>query len=274
MPSIFVTFLLCVWQYDFGVEKWVLGGQQRSYPSAPQIQLPRSPSEAVASCPPFWLMFSSPQEGRLARHRSSELWEPSLRQRSRSLNGAELRYLHPKVKFLISDSEGDEGYSEDDEGSSTAEDRSTVRQDTDRPPSSTLRRQCHSLKAPGPSSRKRNPTPLRNGRKASSSSLQEYRQGSLDRPRTSSPQRQGQRRPKRRMPVASRSSRQQSLSPQPPSSSPPCHLQLRPATAGHVSSIRNHKPTTPVRYHYCSTPTVDRLSCSVLPKMRIYATQS
>ncbi|XP_061102861.1 ubiquitin-associated protein 1-like [Conger conger] len=241
-------------EYDFSVEKWVLRGLQRRYPSAPRIHLPRSPSEVVASCPPFWLMFSSPQESRLARCRSSDVWEPTLRQRSHSLNAADLRYLHPRVKFIISDSEGDEGYSEDDEGSSTEEDASAAHQDAERPPGSALRRQSPGFKEPGPSSRKLNPTSRRSSRKGSSPSLHEFRQGSLDRPRTSSPQRQGHRRPMRRMQAPSRSSRQQSLSPQPPSKSPPFHLQRRPATAGHVSSIRSHRPTTPSPRPYSRLP--------------------
>ncbi|XP_064192718.1 ubiquitin-associated protein 1-like [Anguilla rostrata] len=244
-------------EYEFSIEKWVLRGLQRSYPSAPQMQLPHSRSEVVASCPPYWLMFSSPQESRLARRRSSDLWEPTLRQRSRSLNAADLRYMHPRVKFLISDSEGDEGYSEDDEGSSTEEDKSTIHEDAERPPSSALRRQFHGLKDLGPSSRNLNPPSPRNVahlRKSSSSSFHEFRKNSLERPRTSSPQRQGQRRPTRRLHSLSRSSRQHSLSPQPPSSSPPCHLQPRPATAGHIPSIKSHKPTTPSLSPYSCLP--------------------
>ncbi|KAJ8340336.1 hypothetical protein SKAU_G00349690 [Synaphobranchus kaupii] len=255
-------------EYEFSREKWVLRRLQRSYPSAPQMQLSRFSSEVVASCPPYSLMFSSPQESRLARRRSGDFWEPSLRQRSQSLNAADLRR---RVKFTISDSEGDEGYSEDDEGSSTEEDARTVRQDAGRPSTAPRR---HNLNDLGPSSRKLNPMALRSVARlwtSSSSSLQEFRQCSLDRPgtgsprmgrpRTGSPQCQGQRRPKRSLYVLSRSSQQQSFSPQPPSSSSPFHLQPRPATAGHIPSIKNHKPTTPSLSPYSCLPPPPSTSC-------------
>ncbi|KAJ8247468.1 hypothetical protein GJAV_G00246790 [Gymnothorax javanicus] len=241
-------------KYDFSIEKWVLVGQQRSYPRVPHMQLSWSPSEVEASCPPHWLMFSSPQESRLARRWSTDLREPTLRQRSRSLNAADMRYMPPRVKFLISDSEEDEGYSEDDERSSTEENRSAVRQDGERPSGSVPKRQIHGFNDLGSSSQKLNPTPQRNTPrppKGSSSSLQEFRQ---ERPRTSSPQRRERRRPKRRLHKLSRSSRQLSLSPQPPTSSPTCHLQPRPATAGHVPSIKHHKPTTPSLSPYSCLP--------------------
>lgn len=61
-------------------------------------------------------MFRSPQESR----RSSYPWAPSPRPRSHSLNSADVRRLHHRaVKFIISDSEDEDGYYEDNEGSST-----------------------------------------------------------------------------------------------------------------------------------------------------------
>uniref|UniRef100_A0A3B4UHJ1 Ubiquitin associated protein 1 like n=1 Tax=Seriola dumerili TaxID=41447 RepID=A0A3B4UHJ1_SERDU len=59
-----------------------------------------SSSGLLPSCPPYWMMFSSPQQSRLASRHSSDFWEPNPRQRSRSLNPAVLR-----TKFTISESE-------------------------------------------------------------------------------------------------------------------------------------------------------------------------
>ena len=86
---------------------------QGGYPSQPSSPVPPSPSEVPASCPPSWLMFSSPQESRLASRHSSDFWEPNPRPRSHSLNPAHLR---SRVKFAISDSEEEgEGHSEEEE---------------------------------------------------------------------------------------------------------------------------------------------------------------
>lgn len=60
-------------------------------------------SGLLPSCPPYWMMFSSPQQSRLASRHSSDFWEPNPRQRSNSLNPAVLR-----AKFTISDSEEEE----------------------------------------------------------------------------------------------------------------------------------------------------------------------
>lgn len=83
----------------------MLTGLQGGYPSQPRPLAPCSPSELLPSCPPYWQMFSSPQQSRLASRHSSDFWEPNPRQRSHSLNPADLR---AKVTFNISDSE-DEG---------------------------------------------------------------------------------------------------------------------------------------------------------------------
>uniref|UniRef100_UPI0037E72620 ubiquitin-associated protein 1-like n=1 Tax=Semicossyphus pulcher TaxID=241346 RepID=UPI0037E72620 len=92
-------------QYGFNLEKWILAGQQ------PVCQAP--------SCPPCWLMFSTPQESRRIKRRSSDPWTPAPRPRSHSLNSADTRWLqHRTVKFLLSDSEDEDGYYEDNEGSS------------------------------------------------------------------------------------------------------------------------------------------------------------
>lgn len=99
-----MTFPFFPLQYGFKVEKWILSGQ----PSLCQ----------APSCPPYWLMFCSPQENCRAGHKSSDTW--SLRPRSHSLNSADARRLHHRtVRFVISDSEDEDGYYEDNESSPT-----------------------------------------------------------------------------------------------------------------------------------------------------------
>ncbi|XP_008403182.1 ubiquitin-associated protein 1-like [Poecilia reticulata] len=89
--------------YEFSLENWVLTGLQNG-PTHHQRPQPFTPlSELLPSCPPYWMMFSSPQQSRLASRHSSDLWEPNPRQRSHSLNPAVLR-----TTFTISDLE-DEG---------------------------------------------------------------------------------------------------------------------------------------------------------------------
>ncbi|XP_058485421.1 ubiquitin-associated protein 1-like isoform X1 [Solea solea] len=92
-------------EYEFNLENWVLTGLQNGFTSQHQPQLSSSSSELLPSCPPYWMMFSSPQQSRLASRHSSDFWEPNPRKRSYSLNPDILR-----TKFTISDSE-DEGES-------------------------------------------------------------------------------------------------------------------------------------------------------------------
>ncbi|KAM6979830.1 uncharacterized protein ubap1lb [Aplochiton taeniatus] len=104
-PEITVSDYLTILQdteYEFSLESWVLTGLQGGYPSQPRTTVPQSSSEFMPSCPPYWLMFSSPQTSRLASRHSSDFWEPNPRPRSYSLDPADLR---AKVKFTISDSE-------------------------------------------------------------------------------------------------------------------------------------------------------------------------
>ncbi|XP_026166860.1 ubiquitin-associated protein 1-like [Mastacembelus armatus] len=93
-------------EYGFSLEKWILSGEQ--------------PVSQAPSCPPYWLMFSSPQESRRACCRNGDVLAPCLRPRSHSLNSADAQWLHHRtVKFLIPDTEDEDGYYEDNEGSST-----------------------------------------------------------------------------------------------------------------------------------------------------------
>lgn len=108
------THLHLCQQYMFSLENWVLQGLQGGYPSQPQPPGPRSPSEVLPSSPPYWHLFSSPQESRLASRHSSDFWEPNPRQRSHSLNPVDMR---TRVKFVISDSEEEEECSSSESGS-------------------------------------------------------------------------------------------------------------------------------------------------------------
>ncbi|XP_016307797.1 ubiquitin-associated protein 1-like [Sinocyclocheilus anshuiensis] len=98
-----------MFQYVFSLENWVLTGFQGGYPTLN----PRSSCEPTATCPPYWMMFSSPQESRLASRWSSDFWEPNPHPRSRSLNAAHYHTMNARVRFTISDSE-DEEFTEED----------------------------------------------------------------------------------------------------------------------------------------------------------------
>ncbi|XP_010881711.4 ubiquitin-associated protein 1-like [Esox lucius] len=127
-------------EYEFTLENWVMtelhGGHHNPREIPPTV--PRKSSDSgetlTPSSPPYWLMFSSPQESRWASRWNSDLKAPALRPRSHSLSSVDTRHLNRQfnphqhrlriIKFLVSDSEDEAGYSEDDEGSST-EDNAT-----------------------------------------------------------------------------------------------------------------------------------------------------
>ncbi|XP_071328995.1 ubiquitin-associated protein 1-like isoform X2 [Trachinotus anak] len=90
-------------EYEFSLEKWVLTGLQSGFTSQHRPQLSSSSSGLLPSCPPYWMMFSSPQQSRLASRHSSDFWEPNPRQRSHSLNPAILC-----TNFTTSESEDKE----------------------------------------------------------------------------------------------------------------------------------------------------------------------
>ncbi|KAF5906165.1 ubiquitin-associated protein 1-like, partial [Clarias magur] len=92
--------------YAFSLENWVLTGMQGGY-GVPSAHPPSVTSKA-ATCPPYRMMFSSPQQSRLAGRWSSDFWEPNPLRRSRSLNAAHLHVMNDTVKFKISDSDEDE----------------------------------------------------------------------------------------------------------------------------------------------------------------------
>lgn len=87
-------------------------------------------------------MSGSAQESCGAAHRGSEPWGPSPRPRSHSLNSADPRWPHQRTaRFLISDSEDEDGYCEDNEGSSS-EDASRRVRSRERPRGETTHHHC------------------------------------------------------------------------------------------------------------------------------------
>ncbi|KPP77591.1 ubiquitin-associated protein 1-like [Scleropages formosus] len=230
-------------EYEFTVENWVLAGLEGGYPRVPQPPLPQSPSEVLPSCPPYWLMFSSPQESRLSSRRNSDLWEPSPRMRSHSLNAAaSMHHLAPRVNFLISDSEGDDGYSEDDEDSTAGEKVSLLSEGREAARGSLMGDKLPDLKG------------LRSSQTRQGSFIpnwKDFRQSSLtvlDTSRGLTPQGRVQRHLKGRQQSLCHVDPNHSLSPlmSPPSSAPSSNLESKPSTDEHISTMKNHHlPLTP-----------------------------
>lgn len=81
--------------------------------SVPNALHPNSPSYVAATCPPYWMLFSSPQQSRLASRWSSDFWEPNPRRRSHSLNAAHFHAMNDGVKFSISNTDDDDSDNEE-----------------------------------------------------------------------------------------------------------------------------------------------------------------
>ncbi|KAI3370676.1 hypothetical protein L3Q82_007238 [Scortum barcoo] len=219
-------------EYEFNLEKLILNGQ-RSVRQAP-------------SCPPYWLMFMSPQESRRTNRRKADTWAaPSPRPRSHSLNSADPRWLHHRtVKFLISESEDEDGYFEDNEGSST-EDAPHPVKSRERPRSAAPRDPVSRVKDMhlGPSTKPDSPQ-SRRGHKGALSSLQDCRPPlrALEQHRpqqASSPTLHGQKNGKKRQRSLGCLGRKYSQN-TPPAGPSPCRLQQqRPSSAGPV--VKNCK---------------------------------
>ncbi|KAM3608976.1 uncharacterized protein V6R79_007899 [Siganus canaliculatus] len=218
-------------EYKFNLEKWILPGQQ--------------PNHLAPSCPPYWLMFSSPQESRRSSRRCSDSWVASPRPRSHSLNSADSRWLHHRtVKFLISESSDEDGYCEDNEGSSTEDapkpynsrdwHRSTAPKDpVSRVKNMHLGSSTHHIKPDSPRS-------LR-GHRGSLPSLQDgrppLRAVEQQRIQRASPNLSAQKNSKKRQRSLGSSGRKVSQN-TPPAGLTPCRLQQqRPSSAGPV--VRN-----------------------------------
>ncbi|XP_051236682.1 ubiquitin-associated protein 1-like isoform X2 [Dicentrarchus labrax] len=234
--------------YGFNLEKWILSRQQ--------------PVRQAPSCPPYWLLFSSPQESRRAGRRNSDPWASSPRPRSHSLNSADIRCLHHRtVKFLVSDSEDEDGYNEDNE--SSTEDAPHRTKSRERPWSAAPKDPGPRVKDPGPRvkdpvSRVKDPVSrvkdmhhgpstqhckpdspqsLR-GHRWSLSSLQDCRHPlrvlEQHRPQQASPLLLGQKNGKKRQRTLGPGGRKFSQN-TPPAAPSPCRLQQqRPSSAGPV----------------------------------------
>ncbi|XP_005753636.1 ubiquitin-associated protein 1-like [Pundamilia nyererei] len=84
-------------EYGFSLENWVLTGLQSGFATQHQLNPSSSSSSLLSSCPPYWMLFSSPGQ-------SLDFCEPSPWQRSHSLNSSILR-----TKATISPSHDEEG---------------------------------------------------------------------------------------------------------------------------------------------------------------------
>lgn len=104
------------------------------------------------SCPPYWLLFSSPQERRSVHLCRKGLCDKGHRQRSQSLNSADLQRRHlSRTHFLVDNSAHEAaGYSEDDEGSSAEEDRHFRSQSRERAKFSLLQESQRSVSPRAP----------------------------------------------------------------------------------------------------------------------------
>ncbi|XP_030581051.1 ubiquitin-associated protein 1-like [Archocentrus centrarchus] len=91
-------------EYEFNLENWVVTGLQSCFATQHQPGPSSYSSGQLASCPPYWMILSSPQQNRLASRQSSDFCEPNPRQRSHSLKHSILC-----TKGTISDSEDEEG---------------------------------------------------------------------------------------------------------------------------------------------------------------------
>lgn len=231
------------------MENWILTGLQSGCLKEQRALHPPFGGEP-ASCPPYWLMFSSPQERRLANLKSTDQWAPVLRPRSHSLSSADIHHRQRSVWLMSSDSEHEAGYSEDDEGSSGEENR----------PHPSL---CEMLRGTAPKHRlsrlkdhHRDPSSHRSNsvsprglgrhKRASLSTLQDSMQTSLsalEPSHSSRPQAHSQR-PSRRRHLQLSKERKNSLPLHLPCScpclcSPPFRPQLpRPSSAGPI--VKNH----------------------------------
>ncbi|KAI7812232.1 putative ubiquitin-associated protein 1-like [Triplophysa rosa] len=219
-------------KYSFTLEKRIMAAceeLQRKNRKAKKL-----PQSVCPTCPPYWLMFSSPQQSRVGRSGSRESWELGPRPHSSSLNAADSNRLRPLrvAQFLISTSDFEGGYSEDDEGSSTEEDASRSKK---RPQSSGPQSKAHIQRVSTPQGWRHKGSLTRPGgsstRPSSASALKETRkplpQTPEGIPHTS--------RAPRRKPAAMRTSGRRSSHTQ---------LQQRPSSAGPLPSTRQQKPTS------------------------------
>lgn len=212
MFSVYLSFIsdLLFLQYGFNLERWILTGQQ------PVSQLP--------SCPPYWLMFSSPQGTHKLNQRVHDLWAPTARPRSHSMSSAEGCWLHHRsVQFLQTDSDEEGGAYMDNAGSCRERPRSAAARD----PVSRVR-DMH-MEPSSPLLQDRRATSSPPGSRAPQRALGQHRS------QQGSPVSQGQKNSKKR---------QRSLGRKfstPACFSPSRPLQQRPSSAGSAVRSRRRK---------------------------------
>lgn len=231
LKSFFFFFL----QYGFNQEKWIVTGKQPFY--------------QVPSCPPYWLMFSSPQVGHRVGRRGSDPCAHSARPRSHSLNSPDTRCLHHRtVKFLVPDSDDEDGDCEDNEGFSTEYARHPIKT-RERPRSAAPRDRVSRVKDMHRGSsphhcKPDSPQGLR-AHKGSLSSLQDCRQSlraqEQHRPQQSSPLPAGQKSSKKKQRPLFTVTRKFSLNTSAVGPSLSRLQQQRPSSAGSVVKNRRQK---------------------------------
>ncbi|XP_071352769.1 ubiquitin-associated protein 1-like isoform X2 [Trachinotus anak] len=192
-------------------------------------------------------MFSSPQVSRRGSRRSSDPGPPNPRPRSHSLNSADARWLHHRtVRFLISESEDEDGYFEDNEGSS-AEDASRPVKSRERPRSTAPKDPLSRVKDMHlvPSTHHCKPDSPQSLRGHRSTSLQDCKQPlrALEQHRSqqASPLPNGQKNGKKRQRPLGFMGRKYSLNTPPAGPSPSRLQQQRPSSAGPVVKNRRQK---------------------------------
>ncbi|XP_017570472.1 ubiquitin-associated protein 1-like [Pygocentrus nattereri] len=221
-------------QYEFSLENWVLTELHAGSFKDPGVPV-CSPEDmcAVPSCPPYWLLFSSPQVRHTTRHRSKELREDGPRPRSLSMSAVvdpQRRRLPRSVHFLMADSECEgAGYREDDEGSSSEDDAPASR--------------SHSAERPRSSGPKRPPSLLWEAQRRSASQLMlpgSPRLPSAKTKKSSTGSPHSQRSSRRKAGSGSSSAKRHSFSHK--QTTTQSLLQQRPSSAGPQPSTRLHKP--------------------------------
>ncbi|XP_066524937.1 ubiquitin-associated protein 1-like [Hoplias malabaricus] len=220
-------------QYEFCLENWVLAGLHPDSSKASGASLCMSEDVCtVPSCPPHWLLFSSPQERTSACHSSKGLWEESPRPRSLSLSAVadpHRRRLPRSVHFLMADSECEgAGYREDDEGSSSEEEAPASR--------------SHSAERPRSSGHKRPPSLLREAQRRSASQLLlpgSPRLPAAQNKKTGSGSPHSQRSSRKKQSSGGSSGKRHTLTHK--QTTTHSVLQQRPSSAGPQPSTREHK---------------------------------
>ncbi|XP_016408929.1 uncharacterized protein LOC107740902 [Sinocyclocheilus rhinocerous] len=83
-------------KYSFTLEKKIMAAwEEQQWKNRKAKKMPQS---VCPTCPPYWLMFSSPQQSRRGHLRSAELWELGPRPCSLSLSAADSRCTSADVR--------------------------------------------------------------------------------------------------------------------------------------------------------------------------------